>query len=389
MIAYNTQPIPSLNTATLHELTEWTIEQAVAIQQIPAPTFEEQVRAEHIAMIFNTLGLAQVERDEFENVYGVLYGANPNLPSIMISAHSDTIFSRETKLDITRKHDVIYGAGLGDNSVGVAGMLALARFFQKHQVTPLCNVWFVSPSREEGLGDLGGMKHAFARLHHKIGSVINLEGLAFGFVYHAGIAVKRLSITAHTEGGHSWLHFGRPSATHAIVELGSRICNIHTPTFPRTTYNIGMIEGGQAINAIATSASLWLDLRSEKPAGVEQIESLVHAQVASLSTSEVRFEIEVVGDRPAGTLDPKHPLVQDALNILADLNVQASIESGSTDANIPLAHNCPAITIGITQGGNAHRLDEYIELSTIPQGLEQLIRLTLTTAKRHSDGIMG
>jgi hypothetical protein len=39
------------------------------------------------------------------------------------------------------------------------------------------------------------------------------------------------------------------------------------------------------------------------------------------------------------------------------------------------------VTIGITRGGNAHRLDEYIETAPVTPGLRQLITLALSTTK--------
>ena len=76
---------------------------------------------------------------------------------------------------------------------------------------------------------------------------------------------------AKTEGGHSWLHHGRPSAVHGILELGARIANLSMPDHPRTTCNVGMIDGGHAINAIAMEASLWLDMRSVCPTVLDDL----------------------------------------------------------------------------------------------------------------------
>jgi len=45
-----------------------------------------------------------------------------------------------------------------------------------------------------------------------------------------------------------------------------------------------------------------------------------------------------------------------------------------------LAAGLPTVTIGITYGGNAHRLDEFIETTMIPQGLWQLILLAVGAA---------
>jgi acetylornithine deacetylase/succinyl-diaminopimelate desuccinylase-like protein len=225
------------------------------------------------------------------------------------------------------------------------------------------------------------MRAAFARLKPDIGNVINVEGLAFGHIYHAGIAVRRLKITARTLGGHSWLHFGRPSAIHSLMQLGARITSRQPPTTPRTTFNIGMIEGGQSINSIATEASMWLDMRSEASKTLAEFEKEVRAEIDRACSPDVSFDVQVVGDRPAGSIATDHPLVLRALEALAQVGVRGTLETGSTDGNVPLAEDCPAVTVGITRGGNAHRLDEYIEVGAVAPGVRQLILLTLATAQ--------
>lgn len=370
-----------MSTIDYKELARWTVEQGIAIQQIAAPTFAECARAAYVAEQFTALGLNNVELDEMCNVYGRLPGKAATQPGLMVSAHTDTVFAADTDLSIRREGDLIFGAGLGDNSIGVAALLAAIKWLRHGQITPPHDLWFVAPTREEGLGDLGGMRAAYARLQPFIRGVVNIEGLAFGHIYYAGIAVRRLKISARASGGHSWLHYGRPSATHAIVELGARITSIHPPVNPRTTYNIGMIEGGTTINAIATHASLWLDMRSEDRAALARLENDVRAHIKALEADDLAFTVEIVGDRPAGAIPVTHPYVQAALHSLAEMGVRASLEVGSTDANIPLAEGCPAITIGITRGGNAHRLDEYIEVAPVALGLRHLFSVLTTLAK--------
>jgi len=185
----------------LNEQIEWVIEQGIAIQQIPAPTFSEKMRAEYVAMQFKQFGLQKVSIDDLYNVIGLMQGKQPQQLGIMVSAHTDTVFNADTDLTIRKDKDLIYGPGLGDNSVGVSGMLGLIAIMQKLNLQPTCDVWFVANTREEGLGDLGGMKAVFHQLREHIQYVINLEGMAYGHVYHAGIAVRRLHITAQGEGG--------------------------------------------------------------------------------------------------------------------------------------------------------------------------------------------
>lgn len=370
----------SIDWQTLPRLSNAVLQQALTIQQIPAPTFHEAARATYVAEQFSKLHLIEIHVDDRHNVYGLLPGKKPDVPGIMVMAHTDTVFSAETDLTTRTDNGTIYGPGLGDNSIGVAALFGLAEALRDWHITPECNLWFVATSREEGLGDLGGIKQAFTRMNPHIGLVINIEGLAFGHVYHAGIAVRRLHITAHTEGGHSWLHFGRPSAAHAIVQLGSMILTINTPSTPRTTYNIGMLEGGQGINVIASEAGLWLDLRSEDQDTLLSIENQVRAHIARIQTDDLTFKIDVVGDRPAGAISPDHPLIVGARHALSVVGIQGTLETGSTDANIPLSQNCPAVTIGITRGGNAHRLDEFVEIAPIRAGMRQFITLALAAA---------
>lgn len=371
------------NWNTLPDLSQWVMEEAIRIQQIPAPTFNEEKRAAYMYKRFEDFGLTDVSSDNVFNVYGRLAGKN-NGVGILILAHTDTVFPADTDLTIKRQGNTISGPGLGDNSMGVAGLLGLLKALTDAAYQPDCDIWFVANSCEEGLGDLKGAKTAYARLKSKISAVINLEGLAFGHIYNAGIAVHRLHITATADGGHSWLHFGRNSAIHGIVELGAKICKIDIPNVPRTTFNIGMIDGGHAINAIGTNASLWLDLRSVSPSALDDLRKKVYTLVKSLEHDDLRFEIEVVGDRPAGSISQNHVLVQGAMTTLAALGIKGALEIGSTDGNVPLSHGCPTVTIGITRGGNAHRLDEYVDTQQISSGMKQLIVLALATAQYYA-----
>lgn len=370
--------------SALQPTADWTIEQGIHIQQIAAPTFAEGERASYMAAQFAALALTDIDTDHLLNVYGRLPGKNPDAPALMVMAHTDTVFPAETDLTIQREGNRIYGPGLGDNSIGTAGLLGLVHALQQMNLQPACDLWFVATSREEGLGNLDGARLAYETLRKRIRQVINVEGLAFGYVYHAGIAVRRLHIVARAAGGHSWLHFGRPSATHAIVQLGSAITRIKPPTIPRTTFNIGMLEGGHSINSIATEAGMWLDLRSEERETLAKLETQVRAEIDRLATDTLTFEVTLVGDRPAGHIDISHPLVQGALTALEETGVRGTLQIGSTDGNIPLSDGCPTVTIGITRGGNAHRLDEFIERDPVAHGLRQLLILTLATAEHQT-----
>jgi acetylornithine deacetylase/succinyl-diaminopimelate desuccinylase-like protein len=360
-------------------LTDWVIQMAIDIQQIPAPTFHEKTRAAYIQQQFQELKLEQIRMDERYNVYGVMRGSDSHQPALMLSAHSDTVFDLGVDLSVHRKAERIYGPGLGDNSLGVAGMLAVGRTLREKGFVPACDIYFVCTSREEGLGDLGGMRLAYDTLKDHIGAVINIEGLAYGYVYNKAIAVRRYKISVEAEGGHSWVHFGRTSAVHGLVELGHRILKVQVPNEPRTTFNIGVVSGGLSINTIAANAEMWLDMRSETDEALADLEEQVRGHIDDLHSHTMRFSVDVVSDRPSGHVNDEHPLVQMALAILQMQGTDAGLHTGSTDGNIPMSHGCPTVTIGMTTGGNAHRSDEYIEVDPVRKGMEQLLRLTMLT----------
>ncbi len=357
------------------------VETAIAIQQIAAPTFAERTRGQYVQSQMQALGLSDVAMDEVGNVYGCRRGTASG-PGLLIAAHLDTVFPAGTDLSVRREGERIYGPGLGDNSLGVAGLLHLARALQQHDVPNERPIWFVANVGEEGMGDLRGMRAAVDRLASQIGAAIALEGGTHGHVIHEAIGVRRYRISATAAGGHSWQDFGAPSAIHALVRLATRLTHLHIPEGARSSYNIGVIEGGSSVNTIAQHASLLLDLRSVSSTALEQLIGQVEQVIVDSQAAEtdVQIVLEMVGNRPAGRIARDHPLVQAAAAIHRKVGTATEYDVGSTDANIPLSRGIPAVCIGIGDGYNAHRLDEYIETKRIATGMQALLWLALAAS---------
>ncbi len=341
---------------------------ACAIQQIPAPTFHERARAEFVRQRLVAMGLGDVEVDEIGNVFARRPGGSAR--SVLVTAHTDTVFPLDTPLTLRRAEGRLSGPGIGDNSLGVAGLLALSEALGPEPLPG--DVWLAANTAEEGLGNLAGMRRVIERLGAQVKATVVIEGMSLGRVYHRAIAVRRFRISARTEGGHSWTHFGRPSAIHALIQLGAQITQLPVPAEPKTTFNIGMIGGGTSINTIAREASLELDLRSADPAALDTLAGQVHRLVDAQSTPEAHLEAAVIGERPSGAIPREHPLVEWAARCLIDAGLTPSFDAGSTDANLPLSLGLPCVCLGLTRGGNAHRPDEYIETAPLDAGLMAL-----------------
>ncbi len=359
----------------------------VQIQQIPSPTFAERVRADNIEAQFTAIGLEDVVQDSMHNVIGRLPGKSPSSCSpVVLSAHSDTVFPFETDLTVRRAAGNLYGPGIGDNAAGVAGILFLARILQYFGIRSKEDLWFVSNVGEEGMGDLRGMR-AVVRKFGKEAIYIVVEGGSYGQIMHQAIGVNRFRIEIETDGGHSWGNFGQPSAVHELGHLISALDELKVPAKPRTTYNVGLVEGGTTINSIASSSSLLLDLRSEDSTMLKKLVRMVKGIVddrqlqANREEKNITYRVEQVGNRPAGRIARNDPLIGWAEAALQYAGCSSiTFIAGSTDCNIPLSMGIRSICVGLTYSGNSHRQDEYIEPAFLPFGMQQLLLLTLAAA---------
>ncbi len=355
------------------KIVEEVVNRAIEIQQIPAPTFDEKLRAAFVAESFRAEGLSDVQIDEDGNVYARLPGMDSDKPPLVVSAHTDTVFPAETDLTVTREEGKVHGPGIGDNSLGVAGLFGLVWMLRQHNIQLPADVWLAANICEEGLGDLNGMKAVYQRFGDRALGYIILEGLALGRIYHRGLGVRRYRISIETVGGHSWVDYGNPSAIHELALLTSEISGLRTPLRARTTMNVGKISGGVSINTIAPFASMELDLRSENGRALSTLARKVEGLVRLSERPGVRYTCEEIGNRPFGEIAEDHPLVQAGIQALRNQGLEAVLEIGSTDANIPLSNGAPAICIGLSNGGGAHTTSEFIETASLTKGLAHLL----------------
>lgn len=357
---------------------------AVAIQQIPAPTFHEEHRGLYIRDRFLAEGLSDVCLSPSGNVYARLPGRGNARPCV-ITAHMDTVFPMATPLEVIREPERIAGPGIGDNSLGVSGLFGLVWAFESNGVVNLPDqantlhstlpgdVWLVANVGEEGLGDLCGMKAILSRFNDQPAAYIVIEGMSLGRIYHRGLGVQRYRITVRTAGGHSWIDHGRSSAINELALLITKLNNLSLPEKPRITLNVGVIEGGTSVNTIAAEANLELDLRSEEVGALTRLVDQVEQLIASANKTDVEVTSRIIGQRPAGEISAQHPLVRMAIHHLAKVNITPILSIGSTDANVPLSRGLPAICIGLTTGAGAHTIHEYILTRPLAQGLAQLV----------------
>ncbi|MBO9367324.1 MAG: M20/M25/M40 family metallo-hydrolase [Chloroflexi bacterium] len=359
----------------MNDLLPALIDLARQIQQIPAPPFGEQDRARFVLERMLQENLDECFMDELPNVYGCLRSVAASRPPLIVTAHLDTVFPPETDLRCRTAADRLEGPGIGDNSLGVAALFGLLWMLRQHAVRLPFDLWLIANSGEEGLGNLRGMKAVVDRFGGEVSAYVVLEGMALGYVYHRGTGVQRYHVGVHTPGGHPWGDPDVPSAIHILGNLIASLTALPLSAPPRTTLNIGRMGGGSGINVIASEAWMELDLRSESEDALRRLREQVLATIKKFQQPSVTIELRSLGERPAGELPATHPLVRLAKACLQHQGIAPILTSGSTDANLPLSRGYPAITLGITRGGAAHTLQEFIEIPPIRQGMAQLFEL--------------
>ena len=368
-------------------------DEQIRITEIPAPPFHEGVRAAYMKKLFAAAGL-RVEMDATGNVIGEYGGASQDI--VMLTAHLDTVFPAGTNVTVKREGGRLLAPGISDNGSGLAALVVIARALREAKIRPNNTILFVADVGEEGEGNLRGIRALVDTYKKQLKYVIALDGSATEYVTTAALASRRVEIAITGPGGHSWSDFGVPNPIHALGRGIARFVAARVPESPRTSFNIGEIEGGTSVNSIPSRALMKVDLRSESEAELAKLETYLRDSIQSGideemaaardrgmagGTSSLDLKISVLGVRPAGELPENSPLLAALLAADTRLGNRSRRERSSTDANIPLSVGIPAISLGAGgRSGGAHTTDEWYDPANRELGLQRVALTLLAVA---------
>jgi tripeptide aminopeptidase len=369
--------------AWLEKNLDWITEQQIHLTEIPAPSFHEGKRAEAVKALLAAEGLS-MQTDNIGNVIGELSGASDK-EVILVAAHLDTVFPADTPVRVKHEAGRLVAPGISDNGTGLSALVALASAVHAAKIKPQRTILFAANVGEEGEGNLRGMRALIDAYRAKLRAVIVLDGSGTDYLTTKALASRRLEVVITGPGGHSWSDFGLPNPINALVRASVRFINTKVPTSPRTTFNIGQVEGGTSVNSIPHEASLKVDLRSESEDEIARMENALREATAAgvrdemdaareRSRGKLEWTVNLIGSRPGGELSLDSPLLA-ALRAADDaVGNKSRLERSSTDANIPLSMGIDAIAIGAGgNGGGAHSLQEWYEPAGRELGLKRAL----------------
>ena len=353
--------------------------------EIPAPTFHEEARAAAVKALFEEQGLRNVRVDAIGNVLGERPGKGAR-PHLLFGSHLDTVFPAGTDLAVKREGSLLKGPGIGDNCRGLATMLGVIRALREAKLETPGTITFVANVREEGRGNLEGVRHLFeGELKGRVDAFVAIDGSGTGFTYD-GVGTQRYRVTFKGRGGHSYYAFGIANPMHALGRAIARIADIRTPG-PGTTFSVGLVGGGTSVNSIAAAAWMELDMRSREAAPLQALVEQVKQAVADATAAEnerwggrgpVVAEWEDIGAAPPGSMADDSPIVQAARSVTTAVGLSVFKFPSTTDSNVPMSLGIPAITLDGGGGGSGgHSLGEFFETKDSWKGTQRALLLAL------------
>ena len=388
-----------------------TLERQAELSAIPAPTGSEAARGARVAALLADVGLRDVAVDEVGNVHAWYGKRETGQSCVVVSAHLDTVFGPDLDVSVSRKGRRLEGPGISDNARGLTALVTLGEAFVQARVDTHRPVLFAATVGEEGSGDLRGVRYLLGpsgRPAVPPSAFIALDGAGVERIVHRALGARRYRVTFTGPGGHSWSAYGVPNPAHAVGRAIDLITDIpiydasatdgftthhaprttHGSTAPRTTHSVVRIGGGTSLNSIPQTAWFDIDLRSEDPGALEQLDESVQALLERAlqdenlrrrpTTAPLALTVARVGERPSGLTPRSHPLVQVAVAATRAVGYDHQLACASTDANIPIALGVPAVALGAGgRAGDAHLPTEWYEND---KGALGIVRALLVTA---------
>ncbi len=329
--------------------------------QIDSPSGEEQKIAKEIIRRLGALG-GSVERDTYGNVIAKFKGTGE---ALMINAHLDTVEpGRGIKPVIQGDKIISDGRTIlgGDPKAGVCAILEALTSLkeEKRKHVPLEVVFTLS----EEIGLKGAVNLDYSKISAKRG--ITFDGVNdAGTITNSAPGYNRVDVTIIGRGAHAG---EEPEKGISAIKIGAEIISkLEVGRIDHeTTANVGLIEGGSALNAVPERLHFKAEIRSRSLQKLEK-HSLHFEEVFNSVMQkypEAKIELTVVREFDPYLFEESHRVIQMAKKALAQLGLKAKLEptGGGTDVSIFHTHGIETVCVGVGDY-EAHTTREYVLIS--------------------------
>ncbi len=361
----------------LAEGREVVLANALMLGEIPAPSGQEEARIRFMADRFSQSELLKISIDEVGNVQAMIPGRTGR-HNILVTARGDTHLSigPDQRININVGPDHLLGPGLADNTLGLATLASLPNLLKRLEINLDANLVLLGHVKSLGAHDQTGLRFFLKNFHLPIHAGLVVEGISLGRLNHFcnGMVQAEITCRVHQEPGRRW-----EASENAIIIMHRvirRILEIPIPQEPRTSVIIGSVRAGKTFNRPPEVARLRLEVRSEEPGRARQIRLEIIRildEISAATASDCTIEFPAL--RKPGGIPFSHPLVTAGRNILSELGVKPVVGPSYSDLSILIAHDIPALTVGLTNVSKLNEPGERVGIEPIFSGLAQVLAL--------------
>jgi acetylornithine deacetylase/succinyl-diaminopimelate desuccinylase-like protein len=264
--------------------------------KIPAPSHHEDKRAQFVRDWLAANGAEGVYIDEAKNVIYPI-GVTGNNPVAVVMAHTDIVFPDTGALAMREEAGKLFAPGIGDDTANLVNLMMAAKYIAENRPASKTGLLIVANSCEEGLGNLKGSRQIMKDFEGRVSELISLDG-GPDWIVNDAVGSCRMKITIRAQGGHSFGDFGNTNAIVQMAELIRRLYEKEPPKQAKTTYNIGVIEGGTTVNSICAECSALYEYRSEDRECLAEMDAFFAGVIDEFRKNGVDISVEVLGVRP-------------------------------------------------------------------------------------------
>ncbi len=362
----------------IREIREIVISNIVLLGQIPAPTFSEKRRAEHLVERLAEVQVDECAIDDYGNPIGVIRGTSQTKPPIFVVAHLDTFSEVRDDLHYEVTDKIISGIGVSDNSAALGVLVSLPEIFKRLDLQFASDIVLVAPIHSLGRGNLKGVRKLLTHWPSPIRGALCLESVELGRLNYFSYGMIRSEISCSIAVQEHGRRRYEPNAILILNEVINAILGLGLPQKPRTQIVIGRIAGGFDHGKIAHDASIGFEIQSDSDAMAKVLYADIRDIVEGINKMfKVELKLNRISNLNATRLNYNHPLIKCASQILNHLGVEVFSEPSESALSIFLHKKIPAITLGITWGTNFHQNDAMIEIEPMYKGIAQIPALLM------------
>ncbi|HKX48946.1 MAG TPA: M20/M25/M40 family metallo-hydrolase [Candidatus Binatia bacterium] len=323
------------------------------------------------------------------NLIAHFTGTAPEAMPILLSAHMDTVVPGEGIVPIL-DGDILRTDGRtvlgGDDKSGVAIICEVLRVVKENRF-PCSDVDVVFTICEEA-GLIGAKCLDVNRLRARTGLVLDSDSV--GFLFTKAPAANRMEFRVHGLEAHAGVC--PEKGVNAIKVAADGVARMSLGRIDHeTTANIGVIEGGMAVNIVPNSVILKGEARSHSE---EKLERQTEHMLRCLQDAAARHTLEVGGAQFTATVDAKierdydrmdvsdgAPIVQlvraAANNLRVDIKTLAT--GGGCDANVLNQKGLEVANLS-TGMREIHTVKEWLDLKDLNLSAQMVLEVVRLNA---------